>query len=313
MTFRALARRRCTGTCCTRRQRPQRVMSKDRVPIPADTSAAVLFASDRTCCKCQFRGKTVQIHHVDEDPANNASGNLAVLCLECHNETQLRGGFGRKLSGPEVIQYRDDWLERVRSIRDGADALTAATMASGTGATPNAPASSDGSSSHSAAQRSPPMERPELPSRAGLAEFLRMLPLIRQRAYRMMYARKARTPLDTGEAYFEMVAVLQEALVTLLSYYPANHFPAEELQHYVSKLVGKRTEWHYMLSNSQGVGWSGSLAQVYTAMGVVRGLERMIEEAVAALTGTEMREPDAEDIAWLSSWRADVQVGDEHS
>jgi 5-methylcytosine-specific restriction endonuclease McrA len=72
-------------------------MAKKRTPIPAELAARLLFLSDRTCCVCRTAGKEVQIHHLDENPANNEASNLAVLCTECHDDTQLRGGFGRKL------------------------------------------------------------------------------------------------------------------------------------------------------------------------------------------------------------------------
>ena len=90
---------------------------KRRAEIPRHTEAQVQFASDRTCCVCRIKGKPFQIHHIDENPANNDFKNLAVLCLECHNETQIRGGFGRKLNAEQVILYRDDWLIQVAKTR----------------------------------------------------------------------------------------------------------------------------------------------------------------------------------------------------
>jgi hypothetical protein len=90
---------------------------KKRVEIPRAIEAQVQFASDRTCCVCRVKGKPFQIHHIDENPANNEFKNLAVLCLECHNETQIRGGFGRKLNADQVILYRDDWLIQVAKTR----------------------------------------------------------------------------------------------------------------------------------------------------------------------------------------------------
>lgn len=89
---------------------------KVRVEIPIDISAKVLFDSDRTCCICREK-KAVQIHHIDEDPANNDPKNLAVLCFDCHHDTQIRGGFGRKLDAEQVRLYRDDWLNQVRRRR----------------------------------------------------------------------------------------------------------------------------------------------------------------------------------------------------
>ncbi len=90
---------------------------KKRVEIPRDIEAQVQFLSDRTCCVCRVRGKPFQIHHIDENPANNEPNNLVVLCLECHNETQIRGGFGRKLNADQIILYRDDWLIQVAKTR----------------------------------------------------------------------------------------------------------------------------------------------------------------------------------------------------
>ena len=83
---------------------------KVRATIPAVLAAKALFLSDRICCVCRVKGKSVQIHHVDENPENNRIENLAVLCLECHLETQLSGGFRRRLDADQVILYRNDWL-----------------------------------------------------------------------------------------------------------------------------------------------------------------------------------------------------------
>lgn len=69
----------------------------------------VLFESDRTCCVCRVKGKPVQIHHIDDNPSNNWRSNLAVLCFDCHRDTQITGGFDRKLDADQVILYRDDW------------------------------------------------------------------------------------------------------------------------------------------------------------------------------------------------------------
>lgn len=44
---------------------------------------------------------------------NNARANLAVLCLDCHRETQIQGGFDRKLDAAQITLFRDDWLSLV--------------------------------------------------------------------------------------------------------------------------------------------------------------------------------------------------------
>jgi hypothetical protein len=85
--------------------------------IPPDVAAKVQFLSNRTCCICRRQGKPVQIHHIDSDPTNNDISNLAVLCLDCHMQTMISGGFYRKLDANQVRLYRDDWLNIVEKQR----------------------------------------------------------------------------------------------------------------------------------------------------------------------------------------------------
>lgn len=89
--------------------------------IDEKTAAKILFLSDRTCCICRVRGKKIQIHHIDGNHDNHKEENLAVLCLECHGDTLLKGGFDRKLSQEQVKVYRDDWMERVINNRANLD------------------------------------------------------------------------------------------------------------------------------------------------------------------------------------------------
>jgi len=90
---------------------------KERNEIPAEVAARVLFRSHRTCCVCREPRKPVQIHHIDEDPSNGNEGNLAVLCFDCHDQTQIKGGFARKLNAQQIILYRDDWYTSVERSR----------------------------------------------------------------------------------------------------------------------------------------------------------------------------------------------------
>jgi hypothetical protein len=99
--------------------------SKKKADIPVDLAARALFKADRTCCVCRVAGKPVQLHHIDEDPTHNAERNLAVLCLDCHTDTMVRGGFHRKLDADQVILYRDDWEQIVAQRRAAVDAQAA--------------------------------------------------------------------------------------------------------------------------------------------------------------------------------------------
>jgi|SRR3989338_136638 len=89
---------------------------KEKSIIPPGIAANVLFLSDRTCCVCKKKNY-LQIHHIDEKPSNFDIDNLAVLCLDCHTETQIKGGFFRKLDSHQVKLYRDNWLTNIAKKR----------------------------------------------------------------------------------------------------------------------------------------------------------------------------------------------------
>ena len=93
------------------------IKKKNRLSIPDDIAARVQFLSDRTCCVCRETQKPIQIHHIDNNPANNTIDNLCVLCFDCHRDTQISGGFDRKLDSHQILLYRDDWYSMVKVQR----------------------------------------------------------------------------------------------------------------------------------------------------------------------------------------------------
>ena len=96
-------------------------MAKHRTSIPKEVAAHVRWLSDDTCCICRERRKEIQIHHINGDPRDHSVENLAVLCLECHDNTQKKGGFTRKLDPQFVTLCRNKWLEDVASRRADAN------------------------------------------------------------------------------------------------------------------------------------------------------------------------------------------------
>jgi hypothetical protein len=81
--------------------------------------------------RLSYCGKTGQIHHIDDDPSNNEESNLSVLCLVCHRETQIRGGFDRKLDASQIILYRDNWLQLVAKRRAESSSAVSPNTAAG--------------------------------------------------------------------------------------------------------------------------------------------------------------------------------------
>jgi hypothetical protein len=71
-----------------------------------------MFQNRHRCCICHEPRKHVQIHHIDENPANNNWGNLAVLCVDCHSLVTGDQGFGKKYSAREVALYKSNWEQQ---------------------------------------------------------------------------------------------------------------------------------------------------------------------------------------------------------
>lgn len=243
-------------------------MAKTRTPIPDDVAVALQFRSDRTCCICQERGKPTQIHHVDEDPGNNDPDNLALLCLHCHEETQIKGGFGRKLNASLIVQYRNDWFKRVQKRRDDADKI-----AMQYGVTPSEKPLRE------------PVRQETLPNPEKLTNYVKTLPAIRRDVYN-----RARPLWDTGitanqrQGCYDVNDVLEQILTTLVSWYPAYHFNEQKPQDYINAMTASRFVWHRSHLEPNGIGTGGTMIGPMVAGAVMNDLETMIVDVVLSLS-----------------------------
>ena len=244
-------------------------MAKDRVRIPPEIAAKQLFASDHTCCVCRDRGRAVQIHHIDENPANNAKENLSVLCLLCHDDTQIKGGFGRKLDANLVTQYRDDWRERVVIRRDKADELAALRMAGSVVIVPST---------------EPEAEALMIPADEALVTYVKSLPSVLANGYSIAQPR-----WDTGitvemlEGTYELIDLVVQMLSHLASWFPENHFGGQPAPEYFSQYVAIRFAWHRALAEPDGVGTGGTIVGPVASMAVLDDVQRAVDEIVCSL------------------------------
>lgn len=243
-------------------------MTKERIRVPAEVAAEVLFKSDFTCCVCRENGKAVQIHHIDEDPSNGNPQNLAVLCLECHNKTQIKGGFGKNLGAEEVITYRKDWLTRVQDRRDKADELAARAMA-GFGK----PESELMKSSFYS-----------MPNRERFV-FINSLPDAKSEA-----VQRSQPGRDTGvtsemmKANYMYIDFLQSILSVLAGFYTSKPFNLPDPRHYFSQVTASIYSWHYAALEPEGPGSRGTSIRVLVGGRVASTLESMILEMVGAIS-----------------------------
>jgi hypothetical protein len=256
------------------------MVKKLRTPIPSDVADEVLFSQDHTCCICRERGKPVQIHHINGDPSDNRSDNLAVLCLHDHDRTLQRGGFGRTLTEGEVTKYRDDWLVRVeRRYERG---ITKSEF--------------------------PPIEE-DLPISSTL-----LLPLIESLpAMRASIHRDAHRGWDTGitaamnQSTYDAVDAVQQVWLLLARAYPPRHFDLAPTAHYLRSFTADRFLWHRAVHQPLGEGTSGTILGQLVGGGVLADLEEMVEDTVEALFFAF--ELEALDLpAWRERWSSAAEV-----
>jgi hypothetical protein len=84
--------------------------SISRVAIPRHVQNAVLLGNRHACCVCQH--PRVQLHHIDGNPSNSASENIAALCLEHHDMASMQIGLTRKLQPDQIRTYKAEWEKR---------------------------------------------------------------------------------------------------------------------------------------------------------------------------------------------------------
>jgi hypothetical protein len=226
-----------------------------------------MFKSDRTCCVCHERGKPIQIHHTNEDPSNNDPDNLSVLCFHCHDETQIKGGFGRKLDESQVKHYRDDWHQRVAARREAADKI--------------ALARESGLEQTSTAM---PSRRDALPDPAKLSNYIRILPAIRKDIYVRSQAKwDSGNTAEMNRGSYDVIDVLEQILVTLTTWYPPGHFGGRAPQDYINTITASRFSWHRAHLEPNGIGTGGRIIRTMAGGCVMDDLERMILDIVSSL------------------------------
>ena len=263
------------------------LMTKQRISIPDELRTKVLFASDRICCVCRERGKPVQIHHIDGDPSNNTVENLAVLCLNCHSETQVRGGFRCQLIPSVVTEYRDEWLKDVKLRRDLANERAITRQV--------------GDVSISQQIKAEPRIKVRYTQLEDLpVDYINSLPKFKSDLNQQTNKRKScGSTLDIVQANDDYADSLTGILVTLANYYSPECFGDQSPQEFFSEIISSRFRLHSALAEPYGPGTGGTIAGIRWGLSLIADIERIIEEMVSGLW--EERYSEYED--WQKRWR----------
>lgn len=260
---------------------------KRRTPIHDKLVVKVMYASNRTCCVCTERGKHVQIHHIDGNSDNNVFENLAVLCTQCHDEAHLRGGTTRRLTSKTVIEFRDNWLKRVRDRRKKSDEMAALMQAGGNRRKQFDPGS-DGV---------PEPSKFKMP----LVMLINTLPQLKSTLSNQLQPKR-----DTGatptilEASNDYIDSFVAILIALSNYYSTNPFGNQSPEEYFSDLVASRYQWHRAIAEPDGHGTGGTIVSLYVASSVEEDIAKMVEDIVDALVGDD---DEFDFLSWRRCWR----------
>lgn len=247
---------------------------KIRISIPDDIAAEILFLSDRTCCVCNVRGKQVQIHHIDENPTNNTIDNLSVLCFDCHDQTMIKGGFGRKLEANQITKYRNEWIERVKLRKTKADEIASIQTVTGSNEAIIVTNAFEGDFLDYKTYDDPDL----------LKDYLDKILLVNQ-----VQLTIAQTKWDTGitavmnQGNYDMIDFYEEVLIELSTFYPNGHFNKKTPKEYFSELISSRFLWHRLVLEPEGAGTGGTIVSTMTGGYVMKDLMKMIVDIVNSL------------------------------
>lgn len=88
-----------------------KIHSRGRPPIPEDVLFSVLSSNRRTCCVCCQQSKPIIVHHINEWAVSrdHSKGNLAVLCLDCHDLAHTKRQLSLNLTPKELKKHKADW------------------------------------------------------------------------------------------------------------------------------------------------------------------------------------------------------------
>jgi len=269
---------------------------KLRIQIPDNIAAEILFLSDRTCCVCNTRGKQVQIHHIDENPSNNVIDNLAVLCFDCHDQTMVKGGFGRKLDANQIMKYRSEWIDRVKNRKEKADNL--ASIQTVTGTTQTVVVNTEIVEIDNDFLNYKTYDDPLI-----LKDYLDKILIIHQAQLIIAQSKwDSGVTLTMNQGNHDMIDFYEEVLIELSTFYPKGHFNNQTPNKFFNELISSRFLWYRLILEPNGAGTGGTIVSTMTGGHVMADLKRMIVEMVNSLVFPYEIDEQIDLTNWRNEW-----------
>jgi len=85
---------------------------KIRKKIKTDLEYDLLYKCAQTCCVCRV-SKSVEIHHIDENPSNNVEDNLVAICRNCHGDAHTTRKLSQNLTPAKILNFKQRWEKEV--------------------------------------------------------------------------------------------------------------------------------------------------------------------------------------------------------
>ena len=265
-------------------------MAKQRTTIPEDTASHARWLSDDTCCICHEREKDIQLHHIDEDPQNHNIKNLAVLCLECHNKTQKKGGFARGLTPNYVTKCRDNWLATVDLRREEAN-KSDIKRRTGEKSSRNQPKD----------KRQNRLDFLEETNFEFEVIFIKSLPNFKTELSQKLQEKISGkvTTIDILNARDEYINALISILVKLANFYHPEYFEDQSPKEFFLKIISERRALYTMVAEPYGIGTGGTIRSIVSLNFCAEDVENLIETMVKGLVYFSEFEYDG----WQQLWR----------
>lgn len=81
----------------------------------------IISANVGRCCVCKRDGVGLHLHHIDSDNTNTIDENLAVLCVEDHDQHHRPSKYTKsrhtELTKKELLEYKDSWEAFVKNAQ----------------------------------------------------------------------------------------------------------------------------------------------------------------------------------------------------
>jgi hypothetical protein len=92
-----------------------------RIKIPSKTQAKIQTKNLGVCCVCKERGIGTNIHHLDNNPSNNNEENLALLCVQEHDQHHRPHAYDKtkhlELGADRIREFKREWEQTVEECK----------------------------------------------------------------------------------------------------------------------------------------------------------------------------------------------------